>query len=182
VVSRKTEQEKGSSVQDKSVKDRKKPKSRSKTPLAQRRKARSLIVQALYQWHVAKSEPLDIEIQFHEQNGGKIDWEYFSEVFLEIPKQQNTLDETISPLLDRKLEALDPVERAVLYLGTFELANRIDIPYRVVINECVELAKTFGATDGHKYINGVLDKLAVTLRPVELSAKQAASNKSHSHR
>ena len=66
---------------------------------------------------------------------------------------------------------MDPVERALLYLGTFELANRIDIPYRVVINECVELAKTFGATDGHKYINGVLDKLAKNLRSVELSSK-----------
>lgn len=180
MASRKIEQGKGSSVQDKSVQDRKKLKPRAKIPLAQRRKARSLIVQALYQWHVAKSEPLDIEKQFHEQNGGKIDWEYFAEVFLEIPKQQKALDETISPLLDRKLEALDPVERALLYLGTFELANRIDIPYSVVINECVELAKTFGATESYKYINGVLDKLAVTLRSVELSAKQAASNKGHS--
>jgi len=144
---------------------------KSKIPLAQRRKARTLIVQALYQWHISKSEPLEIEAQFHEQNGGKIDWEYFSEVFLEIPKQQEALDKHIGPLLDRELKSLDPVERALLYLGTFELANRIDIPYRVVINECVELAKTFGATDGHKYINGVLDKLAKALRSVELAAK-----------
>ena len=143
----------------------------SKIPLAQRRKARTLIMQALYQWHVSKNEPLEIEAQFHQQNGGKIDWEYFSEVFLEIPKQQEALDQHISPLLDRELKSLDPVERALLYLGTFELANRIDIPYRVVINECVELAKTFGATESHKYINGVLDKLAKTLRPVELSTK-----------
>ena len=148
-----------------------KPQAKSKIPLAQRRKARTLIVQALYQWHISKSEPLEIEAQFHEQNGGKIDWEYFSEVFLEIPKQQESLDQHIGPLLDRELKSLDPVERALLYLGTFELANRIDIPYRVVINECVELAKTFGATESHKYINGVLDKLAKTLRPVELSAK-----------
>ncbi len=148
------------------------PRAKAKLPLAQRRKARTLIVQALYQWHVSKSDPLEIEAQFHEENGGKIDWEYFSEVFLEIPKQQEALDQKIAPLLDRELKSLDPVERALLYLGTFELANRIDIPYKVVINECVELAKTFGATDGHKYINGVLDKLAVTLRPVELSAKK----------
>jgi N utilization substance protein B len=150
---------------------KKKQQAKSKIPLAQRRKARTLIVQALYQWHISKSAPLDIEAQFHEQNGGKIDWEYFSEVFLEIPKQQETLDKHIGPVLDRELTSLDPVERALLYLGTFELANRIDIPYRVVINECVELAKTFGATDGHKYINGVLDKLAKTLRPLELAAK-----------
>ena len=148
-----------------------KPQAKAKVPLAQRRKARTLIVQALYQWYISKSDPLEIEAQFHEQNGGKIDWEYFSEVFLEIPKQQEALDKHISPLLDRELNSLDPVERALLYLGTFELANRIDIPYRVVINECVELAKTFGATDGHKYINGVLDKLAKNLRSVELSSK-----------
>ena len=148
-----------------------KPQAKAKIPLAQRRKARTLIVQALYQWYISKSDPLEIEAQFHEQNGGKIDWEYFSEVFLEIPKQQESLDKHISPLLDRELNSLDPVERALLYLGTFELANRIDIPYRVVINECVELAKTFGATDGHKYINGVLDKLAKSLRSVELSSK-----------
>ena len=145
-----------------------KPQAKAKIPLAQRRKARTLIVQALYQWYLSKSDPLEIEAQFHEQNGGKIDWEYFSEVFLEIPKQQEALDKHISPLLDRELNSLDPVERALLYLGTFELASRIDIPYRVVINECVELAKTFGATDGHKYINGVLDKLAKSLRSVEL--------------
>ena len=148
-----------------------KPQAKAKIPLAQRRKARTLIVQALYQWYISKSDPLEIETQFHEQNGGKIDWEYFSEVFLEIPKQQEALDKQISPLLDRELNSLDPVERALLYLGTFELANRIDIPYRVVINECVELAKTFGATDGHKYINGVLDKLAKSLRSVEFSSK-----------
>ena len=148
-----------------------KPQAKAKIPLAQRRKARTLIVQALYQWYLSKSDPLEIEAQFHEQNGGKIDWEYFSEVFLEIPKQQEALDKHISPLLDRELNSLDPVEKALLYLGTFELANRIDIPYRVVINECVELAKTFGATDGHKYINGVLDKLAKSLRSVEFSSK-----------
>ena len=148
-----------------------KPQAKAKIPLAQRRKARTLIVQALYQWYISKSDPLEIEAQFHEQNGGKIDWEYFSEVFLEIPKQQEALDKHISPLLDRELNSLDPVEKALLYLGTFELANRIDIPYRVVINECVELAKTFGATDGHKYINGVLDKLAKSLRSVEFSSK-----------
>lgn len=151
---------------------RKKPQAKAKVPLAQRRKARTLIMQALYQWHVSKAEPLEIEAQFHEQNGGKIDWEYFSEVFLEIPKQREALEQKFAPLLDRELKSLDPVERALLYLGTFELANRIDIPYKVVINECVELAKTFGATESHKYINGVLDKLAVTLRPVEMSAKK----------
>ena len=78
------------------------------------------------------------------------------------------LDESLAPLLDRDLAALDPIEKSLLYLGAFELTNRIDVPYRVVINECVELAKIFGATGSHKYINGVLDKLAPTLRPAEL--------------
>lgn len=150
---------------------KKQSKAQHKIPLAQRRKARTLIMQALYQWQVSRSEPLEIEAQFHAQNGGKIDWEYFAEVFLQIPKQQAALEQHISPLLDREFKSLDPVERALLYLGAFELANRIDVPYRVVINECVELAKTFGATESHKYINGVLDKLAANLRSVELAAK-----------
>jgi len=145
----------------------KQPTAKRKIPLAQRRKARSLILQALYQWLIAKAEPAEIESQFREENSGKIDWDYFHEVFFDIPKQAADLDKHIEPLLDRKSSALDPVEKALLYLGSYELANRIDIPYRVVINECVELAKTFGATESHKYINGVLDKLAGTLRPLE---------------
>lgn len=152
---------------DATKKDATKKKPKQKIPLAQRRKARSLILQALYQWLIAKAEPLEIESQFREENSGKIDWDYFREVFFEIPKQVSILDEHILPLLDRELSALDPVERALLYLGAFELAYRPDVPYRVVINECVELAKTFGATESHKYINGVLDKLARTLRPLE---------------
>jgi len=147
---------------------------RPKLSLAQRRKARQLILQALYQWLIAETDPLEITNQFREETPGKMDWDYFQEVFLEIPKQQDSLDAHLKPLLDRKLEALDPIEKALLYLGTFELANRIDVPYRVVINECVELAKKFGATDGHKYINGVLDKLVASLRPAEFAARRTA--------
>jgi N utilization substance protein B len=144
---------------------------RNTIPLAQRRKARQLIMQALYQWLMTKDDPLDIEKQYHEDNSGKIDWDYFDAIFKEIPKQQDSLDQHISPLLDRAKGSLDPVERACLYLGTFELANRIDVPYRVVINECVELAKQYGATDGHKYVNGILDKLVPELRPIEYKNK-----------
>ena len=143
----------------------------TKIPLAQRRKARQLIMQALYQWLLSKMDPIDIKKQFREDNPGKIDWEYFDEVFLQIPKQLEALDNHLESHLDRKMDALDPVETSLLYLGTFELANRIDVPYRVVINECVELAKSYGATDSHKYINGVLDKLVPTLRAAEYSAK-----------
>ncbi len=140
---------------------------RKKPPLARRRKARQLILQALYQWLLTGSELTDISKQFHEQNQGKIDWEFFDEVLPGVLKSVETLDKHLHPLLDRKLEALDPIEKALLYLGTYELANRIDVPYRVVINECVELAKMFGATESHKYINGVLDRLAPELRAAE---------------
>ncbi|MEC9218713.1 MAG: transcription antitermination factor NusB [Pseudomonadota bacterium] len=142
--------------------------SRPRVPLAQRRKARRLVLQALYQWLMSGSDPLVISKQYREETQGKVDWNYFEEVFSEIPGATQKLNESLEPLLDRELAALDPIEKALLYLGTFELANRIDVPYRVVINECVELAKVFGATDSHKYINGVLDKLASELRPAEL--------------
>ncbi|MDD9889578.1 MAG: transcription antitermination factor NusB [Gammaproteobacteria bacterium] len=140
-------------------------------PLAQRRKARQLVLQALYQWLLARAEPIEIVAQFKEENEGKIDWEFFDDVFMAIPKHVESLDAHLIPLLDRKPDALDPIEKALLYLGTFELAHRIDVPYKVVINECIELAKIFGATDSHKYVNGVLDKLVPQLRPVELSSK-----------
>ena len=117
---------------------------------------------------MADLDPKAIAKQFREDTPGKVDWDYFEEVFSEIPNSTQKLDEFLAPLLDRDLAALDPIEKSLLYLGAFELTNRIDVPYRVVINECVELAKVFGATDSHKYINGVLDKLAPTLRPAEL--------------
>ena len=147
---------------------RSKINSRPRIPLAQRRKARRLVLQALYQWLMSGSDPLVISKQYREETLGKVDWNYFEEVFSEIPGATQKLNESLEPLLDRELVALDPIEKALLYLGTFELANRIDVPYRVVINECVELAKIFGATDSHKYINGVLDKLASELRPAEV--------------
>lgn len=145
--------------------------SRPKFSLAQRRKARRLILQALYQWQIAKTDPPVIEAEFRQENPGKIDWDYFSEVFLGIPRQVDHLNAHLNPLLDRAVDALDPVERALLYLGAYELAYRIDVPYKVVINEAVELAKVFGATDSHKYVNGVLDKLAPILRSLELEVR-----------
>lgn len=128
-------------------------------------------MQATYQWLLSGNDPLDIAKQFHEDTHGKIDWEYFDEIFKEIPKQAKELEALILPLLDRKSEALDPIEKSLLFLGTYELMHRIDVPYRVVINECIELAKTFGATESHKYINGVLDKLAPQLRAAETQAR-----------
>ncbi|MEX2470122.1 MAG: transcription antitermination factor NusB [Pseudohongiellaceae bacterium] len=145
-------------------------KRRSRVPLEQRRRARRLVLQALYQWLMADAEPLDIAAQFHADTHGKVDWDFFDAIFLDIPRQVDSLKEYLQPHLDRDLKSLDPIERALLYQGAYELAFRIDVPYRVVINEYVELAKTFGATDGHKYINGVLDKLVPTLRSAERPA------------
>ena len=143
---------------------------RKRIPLVQRRKARRVILQAVYQWLMTQDNPKDIAKQYREETEGKVDWDYFGEIFVEIPAQVEQLNEHLTPVIDRELKSLDPIEKALLYLGTYELAFRVDVPYRVVINECVELAKVFGATDGHKYINGVLDKLAKTLRAVERSA------------
>ena len=136
-------------------------------PLAQRRKARRLVLQALYQWQMTQDSVADIEAQFRAEYQGKYDWDYFHELFSVIPGQVEQLDHLIAAHLDRAVSALDPVERALLRMGAFELSQRIDIPYRVVINEAVELAKVFGATDGHKYVNGILDRLAKDLRSAE---------------
>ncbi len=143
----------------------------NKISLAQRRRARQLIMQALYQWIISRMDPIDITLQFHEDNPGKIDWQYFDKIFPDIPKRSEFLNSTLVPHLDRDIGSLDPVETALLYLGAYELASRIDVPYRVVINECVELAKSYGATDSHKYINAVLDKLVPSLRAAEFAAK-----------
>ena len=147
--------------------------------LAQRRKARRMILQALYQWHMTKDDVADIEAQFRAEFTGKTDWDYFHDVFTAIPSEVESLDATIAPILDRKIETLDPIERAILRLGTFELRHRIDVPYRVVINENVELAKSFGATEGYKYINSILDKLSRETLPLELKGRQLQVGSSH---
>ena len=145
----------------------KKPKKASRTQM--RREARNFALQALYQWQMAGSTLNEIEAQFRtEQDMSQADLGLFSELLHGVPAKVSELDATIAPCLDRALDDLDPVERNVLRMGTYELAHRIEVPYRVVINECVNLAKTFGATDSHKYVNGVLDKLAKTLRRAEI--------------
>jgi len=136
--------------------------------LAQRRKARRLILQALYQWQMTGDDTKDIEAQFRAEFTGKTDWEYFHEVFAGISGSAEELDARFSPYLDRKKETLDPISLAILRLGTYEFVSRLDVPCRVIINECIELAKTFGATDSHKYVNGILDRLVRELRPLEL--------------
>ena len=135
---------------------------------AQRRKARHYGLQALYQWTLSGASATDIEAEFRVDNDFQYtDGEYFSAVLKGVVKDVEALEALFSPSLDRKLEELDPIERNLLRLGTFELRDRIDVPYKVVINEAVALAKKFGATDSHRYINGVLDKVARDLRTVE---------------
>lgn len=147
----------------------------SKTPrntlAAERRKARHYGMQALYQWYMAGATLSDIEAEFRsEYDFAHVDLEYFQALLHGVPACVDELDAAFEPLLDRKLDDLDPIERTLLRMGVFELRERQDVPYKVVINEAVSLAKKFGATDGHKYINGVLDKAARQLRELEVNA------------
>ena len=142
--------------------------SRGKLPIAWRKRARDLLVQALYQWQLSGSDVEQIEAEFRADNGNKTDWDFFHHAFSHITGHADQLEALFRPWLDREAGQLDPIETGILYLGVFELSQRIDVPYRVVINECVELAKKYGATESHKYINGVLDKAARQLRSVEL--------------
>ena len=137
---------------------------------AQRRKARHYGLQALYQWTLSGASPSDIEAEFRVDNDFRhTDGEYFSAVLKGVVDDVDGLESLFEPALDRTLDELDPIERNLLRLGTFELRDRIDVPYKVVISEAVALAKKFGATDSHRYINGVLDKVARELRQTELA-------------
>ena len=136
-----------------------------------RREARQLATQALYQWHMAKQSLNEIEAQFRVDNDfTDVDGAYFREILHGVPQFKTEIDTALTPCLDLAIEELDPVELAVLRLSTWELLKRVDVPYRVVINEGIELAKVFGSTDGHKFVNGVLDKLAPRLREAEVKA------------
>jgi len=138
-----------------------------------RRQSRRALVQAVYQWQMSSSDASAIEADFTSSGSlDKADLEFFRELLRGVIRETSELDALLTPLLDRKLESLDQIELAVLRLGTLELKNRIDVPYRVVIDEYVELARTFGAEDGHKYVNGILDKLAQTLRPLETASER----------
>ena len=138
---------------------------------AERRKARHYGMQALYQWYMAQSALAEIEADFVEEyDFMHVDREYFSALLHDIPASADELDDALIPLLDRQLSELDPIEHTLLRMGMYELTRRVDVPFKVVINEAVALAKKFGATDSHKYINGVLDKAAQEHRKVEFDA------------
>lgn len=135
-----------------------------------RSKARSLALQAIYQWQLTADSTTDIKLQFVDKlNAKKVDTEYFNRLLDGIIKNVASIDEVILPFLDRKIDELDIVELAVLRLSTYELMECLDVPYKVVINEALELAKDFGSIDGYKYVNGVLDKAARKVRVHEVA-------------
>ena len=139
-----------------------------KTNVWARRRARRALVQAVYGWQMTRADAHEIEAEFMEGDAlTKADTSFFHELLRGVLLDSATLDALLAEVIDRKLESLDKVELAVLRLGTFELRERIDVPYRVVISEYVDLAKTFGAEDGHKFVNAALDRLAQSLRSVE---------------
>jgi len=136
-----------------------------------RKKARHLLVQALYQWQLTGTDIGSIEAEFFtDQNMKAVDTAFFRELLHDIPRKVNELDERFDPLLDRKRDDLDPVSVSILRLGTYELLHRVDVPYKVVINESVNLAKAFGPSESHKYINSILDKVAISCRQLEIKA------------
>ena len=142
--------------------------SQPNTLAAQRRKARHFGLQALYQWTLSDASLVDIDAEFRVDNDFRhTDGENFQALLRGVMEDVESLEALFSPLLDRALDDLDPIERNLLRMGTFELKERIDVPYKVVINEAVSLAKKFGATESHRYINGILDKVASELRTVE---------------
>ena len=137
--------------------------------------ARQRAVQALYTWEMSSNDLSDIEQQFlMEQDMKNVDKKYFKELLHKIPAKVDELDEQISLYLDRPMKEVDPVERAIMRLGIYELKYRPDVPYKVIINESVELAKTFGAEEGFKYVNSILDGAAKILRAIEVQARQSS--------
>ncbi|TCV94383.1 transcription antitermination factor NusB [Biostraticola tofi] len=133
---------------------------------AARRRARECAVQALYSWQLSHNDIADIEVEFlAEQDVKDVDVAYFRELYTGTATHAAELDKLMAPFLSRQLDELGHVERAILRLALYELSKRLDVPYKVAINEAIELAKTFGAEESHKFVNGVLDKAAPHIRP-----------------
>ncbi|MGZ5031514.1 MAG: transcription antitermination factor NusB [Methylobacter sp.] len=137
-----------------------------------RTNARKAAVQALYQWQMAGQNLSEIERQFLEDERLKdAQKSYFVELFYGVPKNLEAIDQALSEFVDRPVDTIDPVERAILRIGVYELLHRLDMPYRVVLNEGINLAKYFGADGSHKYVNGILDKVAQQKRAIEIKSK-----------
>ena len=141
-----------------------------KTP---KQRSRERVVQALYQYMVSGGEVLKIEQQFLNQKQGKISKAFFSNLFINILKNRSELDDLIAPTIHRDTDELGTVEHAILYLGAYELQNSIEVPYKVVINEALEIAKLYGAQGAFKLINSALDQMAKSLRSIEVSAHKS---------
>lgn len=138
---------------------------------SKRRKGRRYAVQGLYQWQLTDNPPKEIyELMLPDVNLNKTDLPYMEELITQVPNNIEEIDGLLLPKLSRKLSEVDPVERAILRIATYELIKHLEIPYRVVINEAIEQAKTFGAEDGHKFVNAVLDKLAADVRALEIKS------------
>ncbi len=147
------------------------PAARRAAPKSARRRAREIALQGLYEWLIAGSEPAVIEAHLREIDGfAKCDQPHFVLLLHGCIGEAAELDAALARHVDRKTTLLSPIEHGALMIGAFEMKHCIDIPYRVAINEAVELAKSFGGTDGHKYVNGVLDKAAIEWRPQEIQA------------
>lgn len=129
-----------------------------------RRRARECAVQALYSWHLSQNPIDEVELAFvSEQDMNGVDMPYFRKLLRQTAENIDVVEASVAPYLDRSLEELDPIERAILRLAVYELRFELDVPYKVVINEAIEVAKVFGADDSHRYVNGVLDKVAPAL-------------------
>ncbi|MDR9423760.1 MAG: transcription antitermination factor NusB [Marinobacter sp.] len=140
----------------------------NKPKAGDRRRARALAMQGLYQRHFSKTPISDIEAEFMIDNDmAKVDQVYFRDLLRGVHREQAELDRLLEPYLDRPLKEVDPVELAIVRLGAYELKHRVDVPYKVVINEGIEMAKRFGGTEGHKFVNSILDKLSRRLRLAE---------------
>jgi len=138
-----------------------------------RSRARRFALQAIYQWQMTGNDLKNITDQFlEEQDVKRFDLDYFSDLLRGVAMNVDECDALIKPFITRPIEQIDPIERALLRLATFELKEKQEIPYRVVINEAIELAKKFGAEQGHRFINGVLDQVATEIRAVEVAAKK----------
>ena len=143
-----------------------------------RSRAREFTLQALYQYLVGKNEASDIDHFTRDLSGfHKADAAHYNTLLHGCVAQATELDAQIAPLLDRKLAEISPIEHAVMWIGVYEFRHCLDVPWRVVLNECIELAKEFGGTDGHKYVNGVLNGLAPQLRATEVAADRNAASR-----
>lgn len=141
-----------------------------------RTNARKCAVQALYQWQMTGQGLAQIQRQFVEDERLKnAQKSYFIDIIENVPKHLQAIDRTLSEFVDRPVDKIDPVERAILRVSVYELLHRLEMPYRVILNEGINLAKCFGAEGSHKYVNGILDKIAIKARPIEIGAKHSSN-------